>query len=440
MDIALKPCFTHPVLNVMNFLNEVVLHYPQAISFAPGRPAEQFFNVERYLEAIGHYVDHRTATTGLSRDAVVNDLGQYSKTNGIIKDLIARELELDEKIRVPADSIVVTCGCQEAMMVLLGGLFEAGQDVLIAADPTYIGITGLADILGIQVLPVSSGENGVSPATLEQAITAVRRRGLRPRAFYDVPDFSNPMGTSMPLEARHQVLELATRHEMLVFEDNPYGMFAYDGAPQPTLKSLDREGVVVYLGTFSKTLCPGLRMGFLVADQTVTAADGSQTLLAVELSKVKSLTTVNTPPLLQALVGGVLLDHGGSLQPLMADKIEFYRRNRDCMLEALGRHLGDLPGVRWNRPAGGFFLTVFLPFDFDDACLRRCAADYGVICCPMSHFSLTSGRERQIRLSFSYVTPQTIELGIERLSRFVRDQLAAGAAAAPNATVAQVSA
>lgn len=425
MEIELKPCFADPVLNVMNFLNEVVLRYPEAISFAPGRPAESFFDVEASLEEIGRFVDHRCEVLGWSRPRVLGDLGQYNKTNGIINDLIARHLELDENIRTRPEAVVVTCGCQEGMNVLLAALFEPGRDVLLSSDPTYIGITGLADILGIEVVPVRAGDHGVEPDVLVAAVEQVRRSGKRPRAFYDVPDFNNPMGTSMPLSARHDILQLARSEDMLIFEDNPYGMFAYDSEPQPTLKSLDEHGVVIYMGTFSKTLFPGLRVGYVVADQTTRvvgdgAAQGEPQLLAAELSKVKSLTSVTTSPLLQAMVGGTLLRTGGSLQPLMGDKIAYYKRNRDAMLGALERHLGDVDGVRWNRPAGGFFLTAYLPFVFDERCLRRCAEEFGVIVCPMSDFARTEGCERMIRLSFSYVTPEEIEDGIERLSRFVR--------------------
>jgi (S)-3,5-dihydroxyphenylglycine transaminase len=251
----------------------------------------------------------------------------------------------------------------------------------------------------------------------------VRRSGRVPRAVYDIPDFNNPMGTRMPLARRRALLDLAHAEGVLLFEDNPYGMFGYDGEPLPTLKSLDEHGVVIYLGSFSKTLYPGLRIGYLVLGQEVRGEDGRLSPLAVELSKVKSLTTVTTPPLLQAIVG--------SLQHLMAGKLPFYRENRDCMLARLEASFGADPalaGVRWNRPQGGFFLTLSLPFEFTEARLTACAADYGVIVCPMSFFSIlgaAGGRNHEIRLSFSYVTPAEIAEGIARLARFIRDQVQA---------------
>ncbi|MDP9122403.1 MAG: PLP-dependent aminotransferase family protein [Acidobacteriota bacterium] len=427
MDVALKGCFADPLLEVMNFLNEVMLRYPGVISFAPGRPAEQHFDVERSLGKIALYVEHRARAARASRFSVYTDLGQYSRTNGIIHDLIARQLEIDEAIRTPPESIVVTSGCQEGMTILLAALFDPEADALLVSDPTYIGITGIARILGVPVVPIPAGPQGLDAAAVAAAIDETRRRGLRPRALYEVPDFSNPLGTRTPLAARQALLALARERELLIFEDNPYGMFEYDGAPLPTLKSLDEPGgQVIYMGSFSKTLFPGLRLGYLVADQAAVLSDGRRGLLAGELSKIKSLTTINTPPIIQAIVGGILLENGGSLAPLVAGKVPAYRLNRDRMLACLEEEFGaGLPGggqVLWNRPSGGFFLTLDLPFEFDQESLETCARDYGVVVCPMTFFALSSGRERQVRLAFSYVTPAQIEEGVRRFARFVRDR------------------
>jgi len=425
MDITLDGRLDAPLLGVMNFLNEVVLRYPAAISFAPGRPSERHFDVEGSLDRAALWVDSRSRASGRSVREVWNDLGQYNRTNGIIHELIARQLAVDEGIDAAPESIVVTTGCQEGMAVLLLGLIDPAADAILISDPSYIGIPGLARIIGLPLVPVPTGENGLAPEAVSVVIEPVRRMGRRPRALYDVPDFNNPLGTTMPLEARHALLALAREHGMLIWEDNPYGMFAYDGPPLPTLKSLDEHGVVVYMGSFSKTLFPGLRLGYLVADQQVVLPNGDRVLLAAELSKVKSLTTVTTSPVVQAVAGGILIETGGSLRPLMEEKLPFYRANRDRMLACLEQSLGGVAGVRWNRPAGGFFLTLDLPFEFSDECLEACARDFGVVVCPMSFFALTPGRERQVRLAFSYVNGEQITEGVARLARFVRQRAAA---------------
>src|SRR6185369_14902972 len=160
------------------------------------------FDVERSLAQTPAFLAYRAAAKGWSPRAVWNDLGQYNKTNGIINELVAKELEADEGIKVAPESIMITHGCQEAMTVLLLGLFDPARDTLLVSDPTYIGITGLADIMGIETVPVPTGEEGLDPAEVAAAIERVRRGGKRPRALYDIPDFNNPLGTQMPLAAR----------------------------------------------------------------------------------------------------------------------------------------------------------------------------------------------------------------------------------------------
>jgi (S)-3,5-dihydroxyphenylglycine transaminase len=419
--VELKDCFADPLLDVMNFLSEIVDEFPDAISFAPGRPLESLFRVEEHLAAIGSYVGSVAACTSRDPCQVWRDLGQTTQTNGIITEAIATHLRIDEGIDVPPEAIMVTVGAQEAMAVLAMGLFDPRTDVLLVSDPTYIGMTGLARLLGVRIVPVPVGDGGLDRDVVERAIVTASRSG-RVRALYDIPDFNNPLGTSLSVADRHRLLDLCERHGLLFLEDNAYGMFAYDGERRPTLKSLDESGVVVYIGSFSKTLFPGLRLGYLVADQ-VTSPGGER--LARALSRVKSLLTINTPSVLQAAVAAVLLETGGSLEPVVAPKRERYRCQRDAMIRALDATFADLRGlVSWNAPAGGFFLTVALPFPFGPDEVRRCAAEYGVIVCPMQFFSLTGARQRQLRLAFSYVDPSRIADGIAALGGFVRAELA----------------
>lgn len=303
-EISLRSCFRDGSLDVMNFLNEATSRFPSAISFGPGRPLDSRLEVEAHGDAIARFVRETATRTNQSHEQVWIELGQYGCgcTNGILSDVIATHLRRDEGIHVDAGAVMVTVGAQEAMAIVIAGLFEPERDILLVSDPTYIGVTGIARILGVRVRPVVSGDAGLEPEAVEQAIVTASQHG-RVRALYDIPDFNNPLGTSLSIEARRRLLEICDRHDVLVIEDNPYGMYAYDHERRPTLKSLDVNATVLYIGSFAKTLYPGLRVGYLVADQLV-ASDGR--LLAQELSKVKSLTTVNTPPLMQAVVGGIL--------------------------------------------------------------------------------------------------------------------------------------
>lgn len=432
MNLELNPALRDPQLDVMNFLNQVMSTYPEAVSFGPGRPATELADIQDPTRHIELYVAHRAAQGKVPAGEVRASLGQYGRTNGVINDLIARHLELDHQISVDPASVMVTCGAQEAMSIVLQGLFDRERDVLLVTDPNYVGMTGACRILGIRVQPVAVGEHGVEVASVLESIAAVRAAGLRPRALYDVPDFHNPLATTVPLAVRRELLALAKAQDVLLIEDNPYGMFAFDAPPLPTLKSLDQDGHVLYIGTFSKTLLPGLRLGYLVADQRVQspAAPEKTTLLADELSKVKSLLTVNTSPILQAIAGGRLLEQGCTLRASVARMTEHYRRKRDRLLEALADNLGagtKLEGkVRWRAPAGGFFLNVETPFSWSEQQMTVCARDYGVIVSPMRFFSLRGADDRWIRLSFSSVEIEQIGEGVRRLARFILDTVEKG--------------
>lgn len=403
-----------PVATSMNFLNEVAGRYPDAISLAAGRPYEGFYetaDVSRYLELYVKHLEHQGID---ARRALM----QYGRTNGQIHDLIARLLANDDGIDVPASAIAVTAGCQEAMVITLRGLCSGPDDVLLALSPCYVGITGAARLLNIDVVPVPEGEG---PQGVLRAAAAVRASGRNPRAVYLVPDFSNPSGDCLDLAARHELLDVAERADLLILEDDPYGLFGLDDRPRPRLKALDTNRRVIYLGSFAKSCFPGARVGFFVADQEVVDAQGRRTLLADELSNIKSMLTVNTSPISQAVVGGLLLESGCSLKAANRDKISFYRKNLRGLLDALERYLP--PGITWNTPAGGFFAVVQTPIVADEKLLELSADEYGVLWTPMSFFYTDGAGDKALRLSCSYLDIQTIDEGVLRLSRLLRDRL-----------------
>ena len=227
----------------------------------------------------------------------------------------------------------------------------------------------------------------------------------------------------MPLETRRELLDLAARHDILILEDSPYRMVS-PGPHLPTLKSLDRQRRVIHLGSFSKTAFPGARVGFAVADQPVTDAAGHTGLLADELAKIKSMVTVNTSPVSQAVMAGMLLACAGTDLGAQHARRPAYYAQRDAVHPAAARPV--LPrrpraalGVRWNEPDGGFFLTMRVPFRADNAALARSAEDFGVIWTPMSYFYPHGGGEHSIRLSVSYLSEEDITEGITRLASFI---------------------
>jgi (S)-3,5-dihydroxyphenylglycine transaminase len=416
---ALHTSVTDPVSASMNFLNEVAGRFPDAISLAAGRPYDAFYaveDVERYLAA---YVSHLRAR-GLGEAGVRQAMLQYGRTNGLLGEMIARMLELDEGIRIPPASVMVTSGCQEAMIVALRGLCAGPEDVVLAAEPCYVGLTGAARVLGVTVVPVPETATGLRPETVARVAREVRASGLVPRALYVVSNFANPSGVSLAADVRRGLIEVAADQDLLILEDDPYGLFGLDDLHIPTLKSLDTDQRVIYLGSFAKSVFPGARVGFMVADQVVVSAAGHRSLLADELSTIKSMVTVNTSPIAQAVIGGVLVSCGYSLRAANREKIEFYRRNLRVLLAALERHFDD-PVITWNSPSGGFFAVMDVPVRADEKLLELSARDYGVLWTPMSFFYLNGGGAHAIRLSCSALVPDQIDEGVRRLATLITD-------------------
>ncbi|MFF6877089.1 MULTISPECIES: aminotransferase class I/II-fold pyridoxal phosphate-dependent enzyme [unclassified Streptomyces] len=416
---------SEPVLTSMNQLNEIAQRHPDAIALAAGRPSEAYFEIKDLHDYLRAFTDHLADERGLDAGAVRETLFQYGRTKGVVHDLVAENLRVDEGIVCDPEAIVVTVGCQEAMYLVLRALRADARDVLLAISPTYVGLSGAARLADLPVLPVPGGATGADPQALRAALEHARREGLRPRGCYVMPDFANPSGLTLGMETRRELLRLAQEEELLLLEDNPYGLFGDPGQQRlPTLKALDTERSVVYLGSFAKTALPGARVGYLVADQRVADAAGRVGLFADQLSKLKSMLTVNTSPIAQAVVGGKLVRHGCSLLAANVREREVYSRNLRLLLSGLERRLPDAArlGVSWQVPTGGFFAVLTVPFTADDAALELSAGKYGVLWTPVSHFYDGGGGERQLRLSVSAVTPEEIETGLDRLAAFLREQ------------------
>lgn len=429
---ALHASVSDTALDSISFLNEVMDRFPQAISFAPGAPYAGLFDdldVGRYID---RYTDYLATVKGRTPAQIRKQLYQYGPSRGIINELIADALRRDEGMLVEPQAVVVTVGCQEALLLVLRALCATSDDLLAVVNPCFAGIAGAASVLGAPIVPIDEGQGldgwsaNLDFDQLEAACANARAHGKRIGALYVAPDFSNPSGTVLDLASRLRLLALAEREDFLLLEDNAYGFTAAPGCALPTLKSLDQRQRVIYFGTCAKICMPGVRVGFVVADQAVRDQSGKTRLLADELASLKSMVTVNTSPICQAIVGGMLLEHDGSLAMLSKDKGALYRRNLALLLEALERHVGrngdPAHGVHWNVPAGGFFVRMRLPVVADAALLNLCAERYGVLWTPMSYFHLNDAGNRQLRLSCSYLTPEQIDTGVRRLAAFLHGE------------------
>lgn len=409
---------------VMNFLNEVSGRYPQAVSFASGRPAQQFFRFDEMLAGLGLFVDRFGRERGLEADEAWALLAQYGPTNGIINTLVSRQIDIDHGVIAPPSQIVVTGGCQEALSLLVQILCLESNDVVLVRSPCYVGMTGAADLNQIELLSVDAPDDANLAQALRLGVEAAARAGKRPRVLYLVPDFDNPTGTVLTRSEREEIIDLCAREQIIVIEDNPYGMFRYDGEQVPSMYSLDAHGCVIFLGTYSKTLCPTVRVGFAVIPEQLFDGKRDGRDLVARLSQAKSFVTVNTSQLTQAVVGSVLLAEDCTLERRVAQARDLYRSNRDHMLARLDKKFSRFGSqISWNRPEGGFFLTMRLPFAFGQREAEVCAGNYGVLVLPLSFFALDRSQDCSIRLAFSNVSHAQIESGIDRLYSFVCDML-----------------
>lgn len=434
--VSLKQEWLHagivdPEMDSMRLLSETAMKFPDALSFSSGAPYDGNHDLADLSLHIDRYVKH-LRDQGVPEARITRLLFQYGPVNGFIQDEVALMLKQDENIDVPAEAIMITHGFQEAALVALRGLFSSPDDVLLAVSPAYVGIRGAARMLDIPLRGITEGPDGLEPEAVAAAARAVRAEGKRPVAVYLVPDFSNPSGTVLPLQARRRLLEVAAEEDLMILEDNPYGLFARDGEAMPTLKSLDTTRNVIYLGSFAKSAFPGARLGYLIADQPVTDAAGITRPLAQVLSKAKAMYSVGSSALSQAVVGGILVGNGYDLRTATRELAAVYIERLETTLECLAEHFPpedfERHGVRWNVPRGGFFLTVRVGFTADLAAMERSARDYAVSWAPMSMFYIDGGGDREIRLGFSNLAPDAIREGISRLARFIsetpRDQSA----------------
>jgi len=409
-----------PQTSVMNFLNEVSGSFPSAISLASGRPSDRFFNrldPQALLNALVVYERYTAGDDGGRQ--VHSQLLQYGRTAGIISELVAQQVRSDEGVPARTDRVLITSGCQEALAICLPALCPEPSDVLLVCNPTYVGATGAAAAARVAVSALRNSELSIAEA-IEFAVLQLRRQARRARALYLIPDFDNPTGRVLDTPARRDILQVCDRHRIVVLEDNPYGLFRYEGDAIPPMAALDEAGSVIYLSTFSKTLCPSLRVGAAILPETIFGDAGACRILWDDLVQRKSFLTLNTSQITQAIVAGLLIEQGVSLRGWIRPALDWYRANRDimlCQLDSVFSPLSDQ--VRWNRPSGGFFLTLDLPFRFEAESVDECARRDNVIVMPMSFFALDNSQDYRIRLAFSAVTPEQIRSSVTGLGCYV---------------------
>lgn len=326
-----------------------------------------------------------------------------------LRDWLAQHLGVQEGLALTADNFTITNGVSGGIVNVCETFLDEG-DVGLAESPTYPGGAGavqqcLADLVSVPV----DGE-GLIPEALEEAIERLEREGRRVKLLYTIPNFLNPTGALMTLERRQAVVAVCQRHSVLIVEDDAYGDIRFEGERLPSLFALAEGKGAVYLGTFSKTVATGLRVGWVLADPPVIEA------------LLRTRFDLGVSPWLQR----TLLEFAasGQWQRHVAQMVDLYRRKRDATLAALEERCGRY--ARWNRPQGGYFLWLTLAESVDPAALAEAARTLGVAYVGGVAFHRDGSGGHNIRLAFSHVNEQEIPEGILRLGRAL-EEAASGA-------------
>ncbi len=360
-----------------------VTERPEVISFAGGLPSPDTFPVERLREHTQRVLTD-TPTAAL----------QYGPTEGY---MALREWIAAKYAASPAN-VLVTTGSQQALDLLGKVLIDSGSRVLVET-PTYLGALQAFSLSEPQFVSVPSDDQGPITSELTEAFT----KGAR--FMYCLPNFQNPTGRRLPLERRRALAEIASDRGLLVLEDDPYGALSYKGDALPTLHSMNPE-TIVYMGSFSKVLAPGLRVGFLIAPEE----------LHRKLVQAKQAADLHTPSFTQRIVYETIKD--GFLDAHVPTIRKLYAQRCNTMLEAMSRHFPT--SVQWNRPEGGMFIWVKLPAKLDSRVLLEQAIAQNVAFVPGAPFFANDPQPNTLRLSFVTVSPERIEKGISILGELLR--------------------
>jgi len=366
-----------------------VTQQPEVISFAGGLPASELLPAAEMAE--------------LARDVLSEDgvrALQYAPTEGLqpLREQIADRLRRLWGLRRSMDEVLIVSGSQQALD-LTGKVFLDEGDVVLCESPTYLGAISAFRAYRPTFVEVPTDDDGMVPAELEARLGSLDRVKL----IYVVPDFQNPSGRRWTTERRRELAELAGRFGVPVIEDAPYAELCFEGEPLPPIASFHDVCTVVYLGTASKILSPGMRLGWVVADSD----------LIRRYVLVKQGTDLHTSSLVQLLVSRFMLEH--DLDAHIERIRDVYRRRRDAMLEALEEHFPE--DVGFTRPAGGLFLWVELPQGLDARWLLERALEEHVAFVPGECFFPGGGHENTLRLNFSAMPEERITEGIRRLGR-----------------------
>ena len=334
---------------------------------------------------------------------------QYSSTEGLpeLRELILNWFSEDNK-KLGLDNIVITSGSQQGLDLMSKVLLNPG-DIVIVELPSYLAALNAFRSYGGEMKGISMDNEGVEVDILEETLTQLKKEGQKVKFIYTISNFQNSAGVTMSLPRRKRVLEIAQKFEVFILEDNPYDKLRFEGEPLPSIYSLDNEGYVISLGTFSKILCPGLRLAWVLGDKKIIE----------KIVIMKQATDLCTTILNQLIVYEYCRQN--DIDKNIESNIKIYRKKRDVMLNALSKYFPS--EASWTKPEGGFFVFVTLPEYIDVDEMFPEAIEEGVAYVSGSAFFANGKGKNTMRLSFCYPKEEDIEEGIKRLGKVIKKRI-----------------
>lgn len=369
---------------------------PDVISLAYGMPDPALF------PTVGLAAAAQEALGDPARYAVALQYGNVGGNPLLLAEL-GKKLEGEEGRPVPPGGLIMTNGSSQAIALVVQALAAPG-DACLCEAPTFLGTIHHIRFQGVRTVPVSLDDDGIDVEGVEREIRRLEAAGTPARFIYTIPTFNNPAGTTMTLDRRRALLDVAARHGVPIIEDDAYRDLRFEGDPVPTLHALDREGLVIRLGTFSKIVAPGVRLGYVLADPAV-------------IERVLAFKAEGSTNGFASMVVGTFMKTGGLAAHIQTLR-SAYRERRDAMYEALAREMPA--GVTWTRTEGGFFLWMTIPSRADMTKFSARAAEERVVALAGTECFPDGRGTHNLRLAFSLQPPDRIAEGIRRLGRAIR--------------------
>jgi len=371
---------------------------PEVISLAGGMPDPKTFPVEEIKE-ISQNIFNKKSAQAL----------QYSSTEGLpgLRESILAHLAKDGN-NGELENIIISSGSQQGLD-LVGKTFLSPGDVAIVELPSYLAALNAFHSYGGELVGIPMDEDGMRMDILEEKLTQLKNEGKKVKFIYTISNFQNPAGVTMSLARRKKIIEIAHKFNVFIVEDNPYEKLRFEGEPIPSIYSLDNNGFVISLGTFSKILCPGLRLAWILGNKDII---GKMTILKQAVDLCTSI--------LSQLIACEYCQ-SGELEENIKSNVQIYKKKRDVMLNALEKYFPK--EATWTKPQGGFFVVATLPEYIDTGEMFKEAIEENVAYVPGAPFFADGKGQNTMRLSFCFPSVEDIEEGIKKLGKVIKKKI-----------------